>query len=122
MRYMCLMHFDPAILDNMPPAERQAFERRVAASDDALRASGQLVHAEAVQGGHSATLVRVRNGRSAVTDGPYMETKEQMGGFILIEARDLNEAIALAERDPMAEIGTVEVRPIYVIPPLPPLE
>lgn len=121
MRYICIFHFDPAILDNMPPDERAAFDRRVFALDDELRAKNQLVHAQAVQGGNSARLVRVRDGRASITDGPYIETKEQMAGLILVEARDLNEVIAIAGRDPMAEIGTVEIRPIYKIPAPPPL-
>ena len=121
MRYVFLFHGDPAVLDSMPEKERWAFERRVRAADDALKQTGQLIHAQAVQGGHSARLVRVRNHKASITDGPYIETKEQMGGFMLIEARDLNEAIAIAGRDPMAEIGTVEIRPIYEIPTPPPL-
>lgn len=121
MRYMCLVHFDPAILDTMPQKERWAFDRETAAADDALREKGQLVHAQAIQGGHSAKLVRVRNGRTSVTDGPYIETKEQMGGFILIDVRDLNEAIAICGKDPMAQIGTVEIRPIHEIPTPPAL-
>ncbi len=116
MRYICLVHFDPELLDNLPTPERQDVDRQTRALDDELRASGHLVHSEAVQGGHSAMLVRVRDGKRAVTDGPYMETKEQMAGFVLLEARDLNEAIAIAARDPLARIGTIEVRPVYDIP------
>jgi hypothetical protein len=121
MRYMCLVHFDPTILDTMPQEERWAFDRRTAAADDVLREKSQLVHTQAIQGGNSAKLVRVRNGKASVTDGPYIETKEQMAGFILIDVRDLNEAIAICGRDPMAEIGTVEIRPIYEIPTPPAL-
>jgi hypothetical protein len=121
MRYICLVHSDPAILNNMPEPERQDFDRRTFALDDELRASGQLIHSQAVQEGHAARLVRVRNGKMSATDGPYIETKEQMAGFVLIEARDLNEAIAIAGRDPFAQIGTIEVRPIYDIPIPPPV-
>jgi hypothetical protein len=119
MRFIQLVHFDPAILDNMPLAEKQDIDRRALAKNAELAASGHLVHTEAVQGGDSAVLVRVRDGKVAVTDGPYIETKEQMAGFVLIEARDLAEALAIAGEDPLAEIGTIEVRPIYEIP-LPP--
>lgn len=116
MRYICIVHSDPAILEGMPASERQDFDRRGLALDDELRASGNFVHSQAIQEGHTARLVRVRDGKMSVTDGPYMETKEQMAGFVLIEARDLNEAIAIAGRDPFARIGVVEVRPIFEIP------
>jgi hypothetical protein len=116
MRYMCLVHFEPSKLDTMPAAERQDVDRRSLAYDKELEARGHYVIAEAIQGGDSAVLVRVRDGRLATTDGPYMETKEQMAGFILIEARDMNEAVRLAAGIPLAELGTIEVRPIYQIP------
>lgn len=69
-----------------------------------------------MQAPESAVLVRVREGRLSTTDGPFVETKEQLGGFILIEARDMNEAIRLAAGIPLARLGTIEVRPIYQIP------
>ena len=119
MRYMCLVHFEPSKLDNLPPKERQDIDRRSLAYDRELEAKGHYVIAQAIQGGDSAVLVQVRNGRMSSTDGPYIETKEQMAGFIPIEARDMNEAIRLASGIPLAEIGTIEVRPIYEIP-LPP--
>ena len=116
MRYMCLVHFEPRHLDTMPPAERQAFDRRSMQYDKELEAKGHYVIAEAIQGGDSAVLVRVRDGKMSITDGPYMETKEQMAGFVLIEARDMNEAIRLASGIPLAELGPIEVRPVYQIP------
>ena len=116
MRYMCIVHFEPSRLDTMPPAERKAFDKRSFDYDKELEAKGHYVIAEAIQGGDSAVLVRVRDGRMSTTDGPYMETKEQMAGFVLIEARDMNEAIRLASGIPLAELGTIEVRPIYQIP------
>ena len=79
--------------------------------DDALRSSGQFIEAEALEPGNATTCVRVRHGRTAVTDGPFAETKEQIAGFFLIEARDLNEAIQVAANIPAARLGTVEVRP-----------
>ena len=116
MRYICMVHFEPSLLDNAPLAERQDVDRRSMAYDAELKARGQLVIAQAIQGGDSAVLVRVRDGKLSVTDGPYMETKEQMAGFLLIEAADMDEALAIAGKVPLAEIGTIEVRPIYVIP------
>ena len=119
MRYICMVHFEGRLLDEMPPAERQIFNRRSSDYDRELQEKGHYVIAEAIQGGDSAVLVRVRNGRPTTTDGPYIETKEQMAGFILIEARDMNEAIRLASGIPLAELGTIEVRPIYQIPGAP---
>ncbi|HWA18150.1 MAG TPA: YciI family protein [Devosia sp.] len=116
MRYICLVHFDPSLLDAMPAAERKIFDRRSAGYDKELEAKGHYVIAEAIEGGESAVLVRVRDGQVATTDGPYIETKEQMAGFILIEARDMNEALRLAAGIPLAELGTIEVRPVYRIP------
>lgn len=116
MRYVLLVHFDPTILGALPAAERREVDRRSLAENDALARSGHLVHAEAIQEGSSARLVRVRDSRAAVTDGPYIETKEQMAGFVLFDARDLNEAIAWQDRDPLCAIGTIEIRPVYDIP------
>lgn len=113
MRYMCLVHFEPAILAGAPLAERQEIDRRSLAYDEELRRRGHYVASQAIEGGDNAVLVRVREGRMSATDGPYMETKEQMAGFILIEAADMDEAVRLASGIPLAEIGTIEVRPIY---------
>ena len=79
---------------------------------DGLRASGRMVASEALQPTHTATTVRVRGGKISTTDGPFAETKEQLGGFYLVEATDLNEAIQIASRIPGARTGSVEVRPV----------
>lgn len=84
-----------------------------------LNARGQYVAANPLQSVATATSVRVRNGKSLVTDGPFAETREQLGGYFLVEAADLNEAIAIAGRIPAARKGTVEVRPVLEIPGLP---
>ena len=120
MRYMCLVHFEPSKLDALPHAARQDVDRRSLAYDAKLKAERHYVASEAIEGGDSAVLVRVREGQMSTTDGPFIETKEQMAGFVLLEARDMNEAVRLAAGIPLAEIGTIEVRPIYVIP-TPPL-
>jgi hypothetical protein len=116
MRYMCLVHFEPGRLDTMTVAERQDIDRRSLAYDAQLAAAGNYITSQAIQGADSAVLVRVRDGGMSATDGPFIETKEQMAGFILIEARDMNEAVRLAAGIPLAEVGTIEVRPIYEIP------
>ena len=81
--------------------------------DRDLMASGHMIHAEALQSPSSAVTVRVRNGETAVTDGPFIETKEYLGGFILIDAKDLNDAIRVAAGIPLAKLGSIEVRPIH---------
>jgi hypothetical protein len=85
------------------------------AYDETLRKAGHLVAAHALQPVEAATTIRVRGGKLSTTDGPFAETKEQLGGFLLIEARDLNEALQVAGRIPMARRGTIEVRPIKEI-------
>lgn len=120
MRYMCLVHFEPSIMTDAPLAERQDLDRRSLAYDEELKRTGHYLASEAIEGPDSAVLVRVRDGRMSTTDGPYMETKEAMAGFILIEARDMNEAVRLAGGIPIARIGTIEVRPVFEIPTPPP--
>ena len=121
MRYMCLVHLDPAIMRNATQEQRQDLDRRSLGYDEKLQAEGHYVIAEAIEGSESAVLVRVRGGQMSSTDGPYIETKEQMAGFILIEARDMNEAVRLAAGIPIAEIGTIEVRPVFEFPAPPPV-
>lgn len=116
MRYLCLVHFEGQKLEAMTPEQHQRLDRRSLAYDEELAAGGHFIHAEALQSPDTAALVQMRGGKMQVSDGPFAETKEQLGGFILIEARDLNEAIRLAAGIPLAEIGTIEVRPIYDIP------
>ena len=120
MRYMCLVHFEPSIMTSAPLAEQQDLDRRSLAYDEELKRTGHYVSSQAIQGPESAVLVRVRNGKMSTTDGPYVETKEAMAGFVLIEARDMNEAVRLAGGIPIAGIGTIEVRPIFEIPTPPP--
>ena len=105
MKYLCLVYLDERRLDEVP-------DRECMACGDALRASGHMVAGEALEGGHTATTVRVRNGKVAVTDGPFAETKEQLAGFYMIDARDLNEAIQIASKIPPARVGSIEVRPV----------
>ena len=85
------------------------------AVDEELRKSGYVMASEALQPVQTATTVRVRNGRLSTTDGPFAETKEQLGGFFLIDARDLNDAIQVAAKIPSARLGSIEVRPVWEI-------
>src|SRR5262245_2064009 len=105
MKYLCLVY-----LDEKKPLSLS--DRECADCGDSFRKSGLLVAAEALQPIETATTVRVRNGKVSVTDGPFAETKEQLAGFYLIEARDLNHAIQVASKIPPAREGSVEVRPV----------
>ena len=117
MRYLCLVYIDEATLDALSEREFDALTDAALANDDALRRSGHYVTSNALQPVRTATSVRVRDGKLSVTDGPFAETKEHLGGYILIEAADLTEAIDLASKIPMARIGTIEVRPVRVLAP-----
>ena len=111
MRDLCLIYLDEQQLAAMPQADMDALNARHLELNDRLLDSGHFVEAEALEPAASTTCVRLRNGKVALTDGPYAETKEMVAGFYLIEARDLNEAIQVASRLPSAPLGVVEVRP-----------
>jgi hypothetical protein len=112
MRYLCLIYDDEKKVNAMPKSESDAFTGAYFAFTEDIRKSGHYVAGEALQPVQTATTVRVRNGKMSTTDGPFAETKEQLGGFYLITARDLNDAIQVASRIPSARLGSVEVRPI----------
>ena len=112
MKYLCLIYDEETVIDAMPKGEADAFMGEYMAFTDDIRASGQYIVGEALQPVATATTVRIRNGKLSTTDGPFAETKEQLGGFYLIEARDLNEAIQVAAKIPSARIGSIEVRPV----------
>jgi hypothetical protein len=116
MKYLCSVWFDGTVLDAMPPAEKATLDRDSFEYNKELERQGHFIAAEALQAPSTAVTVRVRNGKVSATDGPFIETKEHLGGFILIEARDLNDAIRLASGIPLAKLGSIEVRPIYEIP------
>jgi hypothetical protein len=115
MRYLCSVWFDGTKLDTMSPAEKETLDRDSLAYDEELVRQGHFIAAEALQSPSTAVTVRVRGGKASTTDGPFIETKEHLGGFILIEARDLNDAIRIASGIPLAKLGAIEVRPIYTI-------
>jgi len=112
MRYICLVYFKKGLVGALPTDDRVVLDRDSFAYDLELDAAGHLVVAEALQSPDAAITVRVRDGKMSTTDGPFAETKEILGGFILIEARDLNEAIRIAAGIPLAKHGSIEVRPI----------
>ena len=112
MRYLCLIHGDAEVYDALPQADQDALVDAHLDYDEHLRQRGHLVSAEALQGPEATRIVRMRDGVISATDGPFAETKEQIGGFYLIEAQGLDEAIAIAGHIPAARLGSVEVRPI----------
>jgi hypothetical protein len=112
MKYACLVYLDEETFAPMSEHEQGLLINEALASDEALRRTGNYVDANALELPSAAVSVRVRDGRLSTTDGPFAETKEHLSGFIIIEARDLNEAIRLAGNIPMARLGTIEVRPV----------
>jgi hypothetical protein len=112
MKYVCLVYLVEKEMDAMSKREADACTEESLVYDEALRRSGHLIAAQALQPVETATTIRVRNGKLSTTDGPCAETKEQLGGFILIEARDLNDAIQVAAKIPLGRRGSIEVRPI----------
>jgi hypothetical protein len=112
MKYLCLVYFEQQVLDDLSASEDAALARESIAYDDDLRRNGHYIASAALQPVRSATTVRMRGDKLSITDGPFAETREIMGGFIYIDARDLNEALRIAGNIPMARLGTIEVRPI----------
>ena len=108
MKYLCLVYGEEDALQKMDDAHCLAY-------DKSIRDSGHCVASEALESVSTATTVRVRQGKVTIVDGPFAETKEQLAGFYMIEAKDLDEAIQLASRIPPAEVGSIEVRPIRPI-------
>ena len=111
MRYLCIVHVDPALMAQLSEAEGRELTRECIAYDDDLRGRGRLIVSDALAPPKTAMIVRVRDQKASITDGPYIETKEHLGGFLYIEAHDLNEAIDIAAKCPMARMGSIEVRP-----------
>jgi len=112
MKYLCMIYDDESKWDKMSKAEADSMMGEYNAFTESIKKSGNYVGGEALQPTATATTVRVRNGKIATTDGPFVETKEQLGGYYLVEAKDLNEAIAIAARIPSARLGGIEVRPL----------
>ena len=111
MKFLCLICAE-TVMEQMPEADAAKHFEEYVAFTEGIRRSGQYVGGNRLLPPGAATTVRVRNGKVSTTDGPFAETKEQLGGYYVIEARDLNEAILVAAKIPGARIGSVEVRPI----------
>lgn len=112
MRYLCLIYRDESAWPQLPKAEADRMSAEYFAYTEDIKRSGHYLGGEALQPTRTATTVRVRNGKVSTTDGPFAETKEQLGGYYAVEAKDLNDAIQVASRIPGARLGSVEVRPI----------
>jgi hypothetical protein len=112
MKYMLLIHDDEQAFQNLNDGDRQAIYAEYRKFSEDIAASGNYVSGSELQPSSSSTTVRVRSGKRLVTDGPFAETREQLGGYVLIDATDLDEAIGIAARIPVAHLGTIEIRPL----------
>jgi len=112
MQYLCLIYSDESLWEKMSKPEMESMGKEYYAFTEEIRRSGHFVDGNPLQSTRAATTVRSRNGKVSTTDGPFAETKEQLGGYYLIEAHDLNDAIQVASRIPGARHGCIEVRPI----------
>jgi len=108
MKYLCLVYMEESTIAQVSDTECKAY-------GDGLRQSGRWIGGEALQPVHTATTVRVRNGKVMMTDGPFAETKEQLAGFYMVDAKDLDEAIEIAAKIPPARVGSIEVRPVRTL-------
>jgi hypothetical protein len=111
MKYICLGYIDPDKVKGMSEGDLHSMMDECLAYDDVLRGNAHFAGGEALQGPDSATTLRWKNGKVTVTDGPYAETKEQLGGILILEARDLNHAIELMSKHPGVKYGPFEIRP-----------
>jgi hypothetical protein len=112
MKFLCLSYWDEKKFDLMSESERETFIKKCFAYDNVLRRDGHFVRLEALQSVRSAKTLRHRNGRVSITDGPYAETKEQIGGIVLLDANDLNHATELMSKHPGIRVATFEIRPL----------
>lgn len=119
MKFMLIVHHDEKAIQEIEKEKRQQMLAESVELTHQLHAAGQYLSASPLQPSATAVMVQVREGKPLVTDGPFIETREQIAGYFLVNARDLNEAISIATRVPGARIGTVEVRPLIEIAGLP---
>jgi hypothetical protein len=112
MKYLCLIYDEEKKLESMSKSEGDAMLGEYFGFTEGIKKSGHYLGGNALQPVQTATTVRVRNGKVSTTDGPFAETQEQLGGYYLIEAKDLNDAIRVAAQIPSSRIGSIEVRPI----------
>jgi hypothetical protein len=116
VKYLCLIYSEEKKIGALPESELKDMMGEYMAFTEGIRKSGHYLGGERLQPTHAATTIRSRNGKVSTTDGPFAETKEQLGGFYLIDARDLNEAIQVASKIPGTRVGSIEVRPIRELP------
>jgi len=117
MTYLCLVYFEPERMEGLSHSEKVTLDRNSVAYDGDLSRSGHYIVSHALQPVSTGKTVRVRRGKVSQVDGPFAETREHLGGFILINAADMNEAVEIAAKIPMAEMGSIEVRPVMKIDP-----
>jgi hypothetical protein len=115
MRYLCLVYVEPSAMEALSPSEKEILDRDSIAYDQELTRTGHYITSDALQPVSTATTIRVRRGRKSASDGPFAETKEHLGGFILINAENMEQAVEIASKIPMARVGSVEVRPTMKI-------
>ena len=113
MKYLCLIYSEEKRIADLPEGDSKKMMGEYNTFTQSIKQSGNLLGAERLQPTHTATTIRSRNGKVSTTDGPFAETKEQLGGFYLIDARDLNDAIQIASKIPGTRMGSIEVRPIW---------
>jgi hypothetical protein len=116
MKYLCLIYQDESLGQTLPRAELDSVLAEYLSFTARLKGSGEYLGSNRLQPAQTATTVKVREGKVLTTDGPFVETKEQLGGYYLIEAKDLNAAIQIASKIPSARFGSIEVRPVWEIP------
>jgi hypothetical protein len=116
MQYLCLIYSDESMWPKMAKADADTMMSEYMAFTSRIKESGHYIGGNRLQPTHTSTSVRIRSGKLSATDGPFAETKEQLGGYYLIEAKDLNDAIQVASWIPGARVGTIEVRPIAPVP------
>ena len=112
MKYLCLIYSEEKQWQTMSTSDVDTMMAEYMVFGDGIKKSGNYIAGNRLSPTHTATAVRIRNGKLSTTDGPFAETKEQLGGYYLIEAKDLDDAIAIAARIPSARMGSIEVRPI----------
>jgi hypothetical protein len=116
MKYLCLIYHEETKIDALPKGEYDAIMNDVLAYREELRQGGHYITSSPLEYVRTATTIRIRDGKASITDGPFAETREQLGGFYLIEAQDQDEAIRLASQMPPARVGSIEVRPLHEYP------
>ena len=118
MKFICLGYIEPGKFENMPDAERNAAIDACFAYDDVLRSKGHFVGGDGLMPPGTAVTLRDRNGKVSATDGPYAETKEQIGGILILEARDIRHAVELMSKHPGVQMGPFEIRPAADLAPM----